>query len=712
VSVLGEEIRHFFRAARVSSYRTIAEFAEQEIWLPPGGPRGGERFSFDFQPWQRQWCNLIDMGVYSRFALVKPGQVGGSLIGFNLPLMYHLFERRESVGVGVPDMNMAMDKWRNDIEPLIAASGYRDLIPTVGRGSKGGEGFSSVTFKNGATMRFMTGHGGDKSRAGVTLRVLVVTEADGFDTASETSREADPISQMEARLNAHGLRSRVYLECTASIPTGRIWVEWRNGLGAELLLQCPGCRKHVQLERSSLKGWQNAKTELEAMNNSHFHCPDCDRMFTELERRDANRRAVLICRGQTVDNEGRVEGSAPETITAAMRVSTCHNSFRSAGEVGLAEWKARFRPTSEEDNLKSLYQFTWAMPWGGQLEDGDLTEDTVASRVNGVPRGIVPEEAETLVAHVDLHLNWLYWCLLCGTRPLNPEFTDGRDQRIPRWLATYYSVVDYGVSLNPDRVRLSPVGAMEVGLEQLLAELDSRDYVTEQGRKVDLDLGVLDGGFHQDVALRQATASGGRWRVIKGKGRQESRGYERYVDPKERTDTIRPGDHWYDSLQPESEESARRPWWLILSNTDHWMHRMRSGFLALPYRTDGAAGEPLERRPGTVMLFGEDPDEHLRMQDATIARSAYATQAVAWKWGEIKSKSKASNKGRRIDWFSQWPQDHWGDCTYGAMVADSVVRAYSRRFRPKPRPPAPVTERIVINRATTPDGRPFLVSDR
>ena len=42
---------------------------------------------------------------------------------------------------------------------------------------------------NGATLKFMSGGGGDKSRAGFTARVLVVTETDGMDTPGHPGRE-------------------------------------------------------------------------------------------------------------------------------------------------------------------------------------------------------------------------------------------------------------------------------------------------------------------------------------------------------------------------------------------------------------------------------------------------------------------------------------------------------------------------------------------
>ena len=106
-----------------------------------------------------------------------PTQSGKTLACFVIPLLYHLFEIRETVICGLPDIDMAMDKWSVDILPVIEQSQYRELLPTKGSGSRGGR-VESIPFRNGATLKFMSGGGGDKSRAGFTSRVMVITETD------------------------------------------------------------------------------------------------------------------------------------------------------------------------------------------------------------------------------------------------------------------------------------------------------------------------------------------------------------------------------------------------------------------------------------------------------------------------------------------------------------------------------------------------------
>jgi phage terminase large subunit GpA-like protein len=162
-------------------------------------------------------------------------------------------------------MAMAKDKWKEDFLPVIDASVYRELLPTSGEGSRGGDVKQAIKFRNGATMRFMTAGGNDKKLAAYTSRVVAITEADGMDEAGETSREADKIEQIEARTRAFGRRGkRVYLECTVSIERGRIWQELKNGSDSKILRPCLHCGEYVLPEREHLKGWQQARSEEEA----------------------------------------------------------------------------------------------------------------------------------------------------------------------------------------------------------------------------------------------------------------------------------------------------------------------------------------------------------------------------------------------------------------------------------------------------------------
>jgi phage terminase large subunit GpA-like protein len=113
-------------------------------------------------------------------------------------------------------------------------------------------------------LKFLSGGGGDKSRAGFTSRVVVVTETDGMDQPGVMSRDADKIMQLEARTRAYGSRKRIYLQCTVSTEERRTWREYVGGTRSRIALCCPHCHEWVSPEREHLTGWQEAQSQTEA----------------------------------------------------------------------------------------------------------------------------------------------------------------------------------------------------------------------------------------------------------------------------------------------------------------------------------------------------------------------------------------------------------------------------------------------------------------
>src|SRR6476659_4446437 len=126
-----EDLSWFLRQARSPRLRTMRQFAEEEIVIP-SGPFTGRRFRCSRQPYTGLWFDQIDSGRWSRCVATGPTQSGKTLCCFVIPLLYHLFELGETVILGLPDMDMAADKWREDLLPVIEQSRFREQIPSAG----------------------------------------------------------------------------------------------------------------------------------------------------------------------------------------------------------------------------------------------------------------------------------------------------------------------------------------------------------------------------------------------------------------------------------------------------------------------------------------------------------------------------------------------------------------------------------------------------
>src|SRR4051812_20474185 len=359
MTLIQSDLRWFLSQAKPRRMRSMRQFAEGEIVIP-SGPFEGRRFRCSRQPFTGLWFDAVDSGLWSRCVATGPTQSGKTLSCFVIPLLYHLFEQAETVICGLPDMDMAADKWRADILPAIEQSRYRQLLPKHGGGSRGGR-VESLQFGNGATLKFMSGGGGDKSRAGFTSRVVVITETDGMDQAGATSRESDKITQLEARTRAYGGRKRIYMECTVSTEQGRTWREYQQGTRSRIVLPCPHCNAWVSPEREHLAGWTGAETQAAARAAGAFSCPDCGEFWSADERVESNRQSRLIHGEQSIDAEGSVQSAPPASDTLGFRWSAVNNLFATAGDLAADEWRSSRAP-DEENAEREMRQFVWCLP--------------------------------------------------------------------------------------------------------------------------------------------------------------------------------------------------------------------------------------------------------------------------------------------------------------------------------------------------------------
>jgi len=412
------EFHWLLRQARTPRLRSMAQFASEEFVIPKGQFKG-TLVNWEIQPFARLLIDQLDTGRYPRSAVVGCVQSGKSTFGYVLEALFYALECHEPVIVSAPTMKLCRSVWRREIEPAIRASRYRQYLPRRGSGSLGGWA-EEIELGNGGVFKFMSAGGGDENRSQYTARCVVMTEADKMDTAGETSRETDPVSQIENRTDSYReeLR-RCHLECTVSIPEGRIWKEYNAGTASRIACPCPHCRDWVTPEREHLLGWQEADTKHAAHRMSHFACPACAERLTQADRREMNLRAVVLHRGQSIDEHGSIIGDPPETNTLGFRWNAFNNLFWTPGEVGAKEWAARQATSGEEASEKELSQFYWAVPYTSPDFDATpLDARQVRRRFadRRYIRGVVPEDSQHLALAIDCGKRFCTW-MLAACRP-------------------------------------------------------------------------------------------------------------------------------------------------------------------------------------------------------------------------------------------------------------------------------------------------------
>lgn len=652
------DLESFLNQVRPRALRTMRVFAEEEIIIPDG-PFAGRRFRCSRQPYTALWFDQVDSNLWSRCVATGPTQSGKTLACFVIPLLYHLFEVGETVICGLPDMDMAADKWREDILPALERSRYRDLLPQRGGGSRGGR-VESLQFTNGATLKFMSGGGSDKSRAGFTARVVAITETDGMDQPSGTSRESDKITQLEARTRAYGSRKRIYMECTVSTEQGRTWQEYRKSTCSRIILPCPYCGDWVSPEREHLSGWQGASTQAEARQTGAFSCPACGAIWSHDDRVRANRDCRLLHDGQTMDVNGNVEGPTPEADTLGFRWSAINNLFLEAGDLAADEWRASRSP-DEENAERELRQFVWCVPVAPtKWAETSLDSNELAGRMIDLPRGVVPEGAEHLTAAMDLGKYLNHWIVVA-------------------WMPdASCHIIDYG------RIE---VASADLGVEQatMVALREFRAMVGEgwpvgaaDGEPMIPGSAWIDAGYMTPVVYTFCRDSDNRYLPAIGRGAAQQ--HRQWYNRPTRTGALvkQLGEGFHINLLLAERLH------LVEVDADHWKTWVHQRLSTPPGKA------------GAMTLFQAAPQEHLALAKHLTA--------------ETKTEEFVAGRGVVVKWERLRRQNHWFDALYNACAAGHLcgVRLVGER-------PVQTTRRRVqklMPTVTMPDGRPFLITER
>lgn len=611
----------------------ITEWVEKHIRLP-SGPYAGRMFRHARHPVSRPWFQALRSRQWERFAVTGPGQNGKSLFGFVLPVCYILFELRETVFVGIPDMRLAGEKWQVDFRPTIQTS-FPAMIPTKGPGSKGGAIKDSITFRNGSRLKFMSAGQGDAGLAGPTTRNLVMTEVDKYDMAGEVSREADAIRQMEARTNAFRDYGRqILMECTVSIPEGRIWQEIINGTDSRLFHSCPHCGHWMTWERSHLVGWQDTADEFAAADAARWECPVCSLTFGDEERKQMHRQTLLVHRGQEVTPQGEIIGPEPRTETFGLRWSAFDNPFIRTSRLGQDEWLSR-RAVNQDSAERAARQFIWAMPYeSADIELTPVDPETIRQRVVDTKQGIVPNDAIAVVVGIDTgkyRIHWVALALLADNRA---------------------AVIDYG----EQKTEAKTVGTLK-GMFDAFALLrihfDS-GWQFENGQKCQPQQVWIDSGYHEHkqpvYEFCKATNEeldrefGDEiYRPTKGFAEAHKQ-MTRYYKPRELTTSVQYlGEEFDMRLQLDDQI------YLVHVNADFWKARVQEG-LSMDSQS-----------PGAIALYWTPDQYHHQEYGQQIAAEKQIEE-----WHQDRGFLKVFKVLQR--------ENHYLDATYLGLTAGEFVR--------------------------------------
>lgn len=637
------DLKAMLRRGIAPRRRSILDWAEDEVILPNGVFKL-MRYRRERHPAAVLLLEEMDHGFYRRYAVTGPVQDGKTLQAFIIPSVYRVVELGETIVVGGPSEDVLRDKWLEDFLPVMQASPrLRALLPQKGPGSKGSYS-SLIQLRNGGGFRFMTGGGGDAGRAAFTTPTVAITEADKFAESVGASEETDTVTQLEARNSNFRLvkRDLTILECTCTVPQGRIHQAIINGSNASPHLGCVHCNRWVQIKREHLVGWQNAPDESAARERTRIACPSCGAHWTEEERKSAIRRCRLVHAGQTVDAEGVVQGERPQMKTMGFRWSDADSLMKSMEELGALEWKAE-KAENRQNAEKEILQFCWGQPYVDPEErEKPLTVTNVWRRMSADQswsRGRVPRGARFLVAGADVGKWYVHWCV-------QAVFGDGRRHVVDYGMIRVNSDVGQEDDLSRERDAIS-VALMQLatmlGDGFLLEGSGDRDEATTDEIVVP-QLLIYDFRYQPKAVADFIAATGhlNQHLASEGFGSGQTAGKGAYSPPRtEDRKILARGDGWH------VLEHEKFPVNVMRFDSDAAKQAVQMAFRI----SDGA--------PGSISLFNTE----------TInSHTKYAQHLVA---EELKTRFRPGvGVVTRLE--QQKKQNHWLDATAEAYVAGEI----------------------------------------
>jgi hypothetical protein len=365
--------------------------------------------------------------------------------------------------------------------------------------------------------------------------------------------------------------------------------------------------------------------------------------------------------------EGLREGDGGKRATAF------YEQHRDAMDEGAqTAWPQRFNADEHSAlqhavNLKlrdeeAFYAEYQNEPLSAQQDEGVLSPDEVASRVNGRPRKQVPKSATCVTAFVDVQEKLLYYAVCAW----EPDFTGYvldygtfPDQR-----RRYFTLRDATKTLGSTYTGAGVEGAVQAGLTELLGKLTATVWpVSGNGGVARIERCLVDAGYLpgaiENACLQQVGGSGV---VMPSKG-VGIRAGQKPMSTYRRKRGERYGHHWY--VPNVSRTSELRH---VMIDTNFWKSFVHARLAASP-------GDH-----GAMTLFGNAnaKGEHRLFADHIAGAETFVRTE-----GHGRSVCEWSIKPSK-------PDNHWFDCLVGCAVAASMsgvrfgVELEAREKKPEP----------------------------
>ena len=329
----------------------------------------------------------------------KASQIGGTEAILNI-LAYIVAQDPSPTLLVYPTLDLAEFASSNRIQPMVT------LIPeTAARYS--GKDSKTLELQFDGMYLALSGANSPASLSSRPIRFLLLDEVDKYP--ANAGKEADPISLARERTKTFHNKTIIMIS-TPTIQTGAIWQAFESADERRYFyVPCPHCGQHQVLKMSNIRWPKEVKDPAEAREKAWYVCEHCQEIIRDHHKQDMLRGGYW----RSDNTSGRV------ARRVAFHLSSIYSPWLTFGDVAAEFLKSKAFPFLLQNFVNSWL----AEPW--KTEAKRHNSELVLTRRVAYPKGRVHQDAQLLVAGVDVQLNHFWW----GVRAWGPDLTS--------WLVDY-----------------------------------------------------------------------------------------------------------------------------------------------------------------------------------------------------------------------------------------------------------------------------------
>lgn len=212
-------------------------------------------------------------------------------------------------------------------------------------------------------------------------------------------------------------------------PTKGVLALYNRGDRRRWYWPCPHCRKWFEPAFELLK-WPESQDVMECAEKVAMMCPHCAALIEPSRKHELNRRGVWLRDGQTIDEDGRVQGSGIRSDIASFWLKGPAAAFASWKDLVsrylLAEQE--WQRTGSQEALKSTVNTDQGEPFYPRGAERERVPDEIKAMAQPLPEKVVPAGVNFLLAAADVQKNqWVVQVFgvgPCGSAPFRLVLID------------------------------------------------------------------------------------------------------------------------------------------------------------------------------------------------------------------------------------------------------------------------------------------------